>query len=241
MFNFFGKKPTALDAFIQITYGPNPPHKSADVQRAANLATDLLGGRVDFRDIKTLAEQLCAGPVPYSTHDLAASVALNFFRRPELMPQLGEVQISARMQVLDWFKAGHLNPTLARAFEDALYKDYKPFVNAAPPKARDNSPPPEKAETKYGDDVRYYLRHILTEEQWKRFWEIDEASPQSKARSRFQSLVKQEGLSPKQVAIFHACAFFGIDFQVEDPSERHMAIVSTIYAAADHAEALREP
>ena len=134
MFNFFGKKPTALDAAIHAIYGPNPPRKTADVQQAVNLATGLLCGRVGFREIKILAEQLYAGPMPYSTHDLAASVALNFFRRPGLMPQLAEVQILARMQVLDWFQTGYVNPHLARAFEDALYKDYKPCVNTAPPK-----------------------------------------------------------------------------------------------------------
>jgi hypothetical protein len=37
LFNFFGKKPTALNAAIQMIYGPNPPRKSADVQQAANL------------------------------------------------------------------------------------------------------------------------------------------------------------------------------------------------------------
>ena len=98
-------------------------------------------------------------------------------------------------------------------------------MNAAPPKARDNSPsvtpppftPLEKAETKYDHDVRYYLRHILTEEQWKRFVEIYEA----KVHGKFQLTVMEEGFSPKQVAIFHACAFFGIDLGVENPSEKH--------------------
>jgi hypothetical protein len=130
VFNFFKKKPTLMDGLIHAVYGPNPPAKTADVQQAANLATGLLHGRVSFWDIKTLADQLYAGPMPYSTHDLATSVALNFFRRPELMPGLAEVQIVARMQVLDWFKQGFVNPNIARTFEDALYKDYKPFVNA---------------------------------------------------------------------------------------------------------------
>jgi hypothetical protein len=74
MFNFFGKKPSALDAAIHMIYGPNPPRKSADVQQAANLATSLLGGRVSFRDIKTTADQLYAGPMPYTVR-LAASLA----------------------------------------------------------------------------------------------------------------------------------------------------------------------
>jgi hypothetical protein len=129
--NFFKKKPTLMDGLIHATYGPNPPPKTADSQQAANLATGLLHGRVSFWDVKILADQLYAGPMPYSTHDLAASVALNFFRRPELMPTLVEMQIAARMQVLDWFKQGLVNPNIARVFEDALYKDYKPFVGAA--------------------------------------------------------------------------------------------------------------
>jgi hypothetical protein len=130
VFSFFKKKPTLMDGVTHAVYGPNPPAKIADVQQAANLATGLLHGRVRFSDIKALADQLYAGPMPYSTHDLATSVALNFFRRPELMQGLAKMQIVAPMHVLDWFKQGLVNPNIARAFEDALYKDYKPFVNA---------------------------------------------------------------------------------------------------------------
>jgi hypothetical protein len=61
------------------------------------------------------------------------------------MQRLAEAQIPARMQVFDWFKAGYLNPNLARMFEDALYKDYKPFVNAAEtnPAQEEETPKPD--------------------------------------------------------------------------------------------------
>ena len=120
-----------MDGAIHAIYGPNPPRKSADVQQAAYVSVSLLGNRVDFRDVQTIAGQLYAGPIPYSTYDLAVSVALKFFHQQDLMPKLAEVQLPARMQVFDWFKAGLVNPHFARNFEDVLYKDYKPFVNAA--------------------------------------------------------------------------------------------------------------
>jgi hypothetical protein len=226
MFNFFGKKPSALDAAIHMIYGPNPPRKSADVQQAANLATSLLGGRVSFRDIKTTADQLYAGPIPYSTHDLATSVALSFFRRPDLMPQLSEVQIAARMQVLDWFKAGYVNPNLARAFEDALYKDYKPFVNAAPPKAAMS-----KAQAKYNNNVRYYLHHIFPKEHWKALDDVTK-------NSDFQFKLMEDGTSSKEAAILRACAFCQVELGDKNPSDRDIKISGEIVAAANEAEAL---
>jgi hypothetical protein len=120
-------------------------------------------------------------------------------------------------------------------------------VNAAPSKVPvdnkgDNSPsvtsppftPLEKAETKYDNDARYYLRHILTEEQCKLFIENYEAS----SAGKFQLRLMEEGVSPKEAAIFHACAFFGIDLGAENPSEKDIAIINAIGAAANQAEAL---
>jgi hypothetical protein len=58
-----------MDGLIHAVYGPNPPAKTADVRQAANLATGLLHGRVSFWDIKTLADQLYAEPMLYSSHE----------------------------------------------------------------------------------------------------------------------------------------------------------------------------
>jgi hypothetical protein len=122
------KKPkTALDEFIFALYGNPPPPKRADVDVAARLAfEDLLMRNVDEADVRAVAQELGASPIPYSTHDLALSVALNFFKRPECKPRLQTAQMFARMKMLEWFQAGFVVQVLAKGFEDVLYKDYKP-------------------------------------------------------------------------------------------------------------------
>jgi hypothetical protein len=230
MFNFFGRKPTALDAAIHAIYGPNPPRKSANVQQAANLAASLLGNRIDFREVNALANQLYAGPMPYSTHDLAVSVALKFFHQQDLMPKLAEMQLPARMQVLDWFKAGYVNPTMARHFEDVLYEDYKPFVNPAPAKGPVSNAPVSKAQARYNNEVRYYLRHIFLKEHWKA---LDDGT----LNSDFQLKLMENGTSPKDAAIFRACAFCQVELGDENPSDRDIKISSEIVTAANEAEA----
>jgi len=128
MFGFRKKKPkTALDAFITAVYGDPPPAKRADIGEASRLASEeLLMGNIDASHIRKLAEELASGPVPYSTHDLALSVALNFFKRPELMPTLQIAQLFVRMQMLEWLQAGLVAPMIVKSFEEVLYKLYKP-------------------------------------------------------------------------------------------------------------------
>ena len=128
MFSFIRKKPTAVDAAIHLIYGPNPPRKTADAQQATNMAMSLLRWKLHHTEVKAVAEQLNAGPMPYSTADLAVSVALNFFKRPNLMPRLVETQIMARMEVLEWLKQGFVNTNIAHAFEDDLHARYKHLV-----------------------------------------------------------------------------------------------------------------
>ena len=75
------KAPTLLDGVIKSIYGANPPKKTADVSEATNLAADqLLGGVFERTDLVRAAEELNTGPMPYSTHDLAVSVALRAFK-----------------------------------------------------------------------------------------------------------------------------------------------------------------
>ena len=83
-------------------------------------------GEVSKQEIQTLATQLSSGPIPYSTHDLALSVALNFFKDPERIPSLGTAQLMARMSMLEWLQDGKVAPMLVKSFEDTLYKLYKP-------------------------------------------------------------------------------------------------------------------
>jgi hypothetical protein len=131
MFNLFRSKPkaeTLMDQFIHAMFGPNPPKKSADPSAAADLAGGLLGGIVPSDQLARLANDLYAGPIPYSTHDLAVSVALRLFKDvpPEHREKLFDAQLAARLTVLEWAKAGKVVRPLLQAFEETLYKLYAP-------------------------------------------------------------------------------------------------------------------
>ena len=106
MFGLFKKKqPTMMDALIRTIYGANPPSKSADLERSITIAhEDLLFERVPLSEVKQKAGELFKGPIPYSTHDLAVSTALAFFKSPEYVPALQECQIAARLRVVNWAK-----------------------------------------------------------------------------------------------------------------------------------------
>ena len=132
MFGIFRKKSkpkTLMDQLIHTMYGDNPPKKLADATDAGTIAADeLLGGAFDKAVLIRMAKELNAGPIPYSTHDLAASVALSVLKNiePASRPQLFEIQLLARMTVSAWFKDGKIVRALAQSFESTLYEAYKP-------------------------------------------------------------------------------------------------------------------
>jgi len=129
LFDLFGgkKKPeTAMDVFIKAMYGDPPPPKRAKLSEAVVLANDLLMGEVTEGEIMTLATQLNSGPIPYSTHDLALSVALNFFKDPDRISNLVTAQLMARMSMIEWLQEKKVAPLLVKSVEDTLYKLYKP-------------------------------------------------------------------------------------------------------------------
>jgi hypothetical protein len=129
MFGLFSKKrkpQNALDEFIFAVYGNPPPAKRANVGQAVALAHELLVGLIDERDISRQAIALSDGPIPYSTHDLALSVALNFFKQPENVPHLFDAQLVARVKMLEWLNAGLVAPMLVQTIESTLYKLYRP-------------------------------------------------------------------------------------------------------------------
>ena len=132
MFGFFKrrKQPTSvLDEMIFAMYGNPPPPKRARPEEAAEIAhRELLMGLVGKGDVAKLTGELDEGPIPYSTHDLALSVALNFFKRPELVPHLFTAQLGARMKAADWLEQGKAALLLVQSFEGVLYKLYKPKV-----------------------------------------------------------------------------------------------------------------
>lgn len=122
----FGKKPeTAMDGFIKAIYGDPPPAKRANLSTAIDLASELLMGEVPEKEISIIGTKLESGPIPYSTHDLALSIALNFFKDPHYLPNLRTAQMMARMTMLDWFHENKVAPILVKSFEDTLYKLYK--------------------------------------------------------------------------------------------------------------------
>lgn len=128
MFGLFSKKKkpkNALDEFIFAIYGNPPPVKRANVGHAVELASDLLAGVIDEKEVSRQAVALNDGPIPYSTHDLALSIALNFFKQPGNTPHLYEAQILARMKMLEWLDKGLVAPMLVQSFESVLYKIYK--------------------------------------------------------------------------------------------------------------------
>jgi hypothetical protein len=129
LFDLFGgkKKPeTAMDVFIRTVYGDPPPPKRASLSEAVDLAKELLMDEVSEREITTVATQLNSGPMPYSTHDLALSVAMNFFKSPSYIPKLGSAQLVTRLAMIEWMQEGKVAPILVQSFEDTLYKLYKP-------------------------------------------------------------------------------------------------------------------
>ena len=128
MFGFFNKKKpvSMMDTFIVAMYGDPPPPKRADVSKAIQLAhQDLLLDLVDKSEVIGVANDLSSGPIPYSTSDLALSIALNFFKRPELKSKLKSAQMVARLCALEWYKEKKVAHMLLESFEEVLYKLYK--------------------------------------------------------------------------------------------------------------------
>lgn len=129
MFGLFNKKKpvTMLDTLIVAMYGDPPPPKRADISKAIQLAhNELLLGLIGKSEITAIANDLSSGPIPYSTNDLALSIALNFFKKPELKSQLMPAQIMARLCALEWYKEKKVARMLLESFEEVLYKLYKP-------------------------------------------------------------------------------------------------------------------
>ncbi len=166
MFGFGKKKPqTALDAFIFAVYGNPPPPKRANIEEAVGLACDkLLLGLLDREAVRENVLALAATPIPYSTHDLALSATLNFFKDPRYIPLLGTAQLAARIQAITWTKEGLVVAPLMKSFEDTLYKLYKPAPSAraaASPPTRKPIPAPNDQRH---DLVRSLIRHRLSSE-----------------------------------------------------------------------------
>ena len=122
-----GQSETAMDALIRMTYGSVPPPKTAVLADAVQLAhQDLLAEVVDIESVQRIAAGLYRGPMPYSTHDLAVSAALNVFKNADgdLRTALSEIEEIARIQVQNWLLERKVAPLIAKTFNDTLVKAY---------------------------------------------------------------------------------------------------------------------
>jgi hypothetical protein len=142
LFGFFRKTPpTIMDGLVGSIYDKRSGKKEADLLEASRVAfEELLCEIIEYSDVHVLAKKLFDGPMPYSTHDLAVSVSLNFFRDADLFDDLKEAQISARLQVVQWVREGKVVVPLAQAFEEVLYKLYKPVLAASAAKSNTQMP-----------------------------------------------------------------------------------------------------
>lgn len=125
---FKKKKPkTTMDMLILQMYGSLDHKKTADIQLACQIAyRNLLCECIAEDSIRKKADELFAGPIPYSTNDLALSVAMAFFRSDEHSHLLEEAQLVARMQLIDWVEEGTVAKPLAMVFENTLYCRFNP-------------------------------------------------------------------------------------------------------------------
>jgi hypothetical protein len=167
MFGIFKKKqPTVMDGVIRTIYGDNPPNKSADLERAITIAhEDLLAEQVPISEVGRIASALSAGPIPYSTYDLSVATTLSFFKNPELFNRLKEIQLGARVRVLNWMKEGKVAPGVLKIFEDTLYRVYKPSVEPADRDLDANG-------TEYTGGLANAVRFTEAALQWTKAWGV---------------------------------------------------------------------
>lgn len=129
MFGFSKKrKPkNLLEELIVQMYGSLDHKKTANLVAATRIAyKDLLCECIDEGSVQRKAAELFTSEIPYSTNDLALSVAMPFFVKPENHEVLKEAQLVARLQMLEWLQDRSIAPPLAKVFENSLYKAFNP-------------------------------------------------------------------------------------------------------------------
>jgi hypothetical protein len=129
VFGFFTKKKPVdpLEEFIFVVYGNPPPPKTADLEEAINIATDeILMGVVKRQEVQREGEVLYSIPVPYSTHDLALSIATGFFAQSRYIQSLRDFHVIALIQAIQWAQEGLVVPVWVDKFAEVLSKLYEP-------------------------------------------------------------------------------------------------------------------
>ncbi|MDB4040404.1 hypothetical protein N9489_03035 [Methylophilaceae bacterium] len=101
------------------------PNKTSLNQSIKMAHEQLLGKIIPKAKVAAIAKKLNDGPMSYSHDDLAFSVALNFFKNKDYIKSLATQQLMARLALNESLGKENVNPLLAVAFENALYKLYK--------------------------------------------------------------------------------------------------------------------
>lgn len=133
MFGWFKKKPTSsiMDEVSRSIYGPNAK-KTAVLPMSVSLAhTTLLQSQIPYELIEKIATGLDAGPVPYSTYDLAASVALGILKDSDLPAHMAPIAVNAIEEVQAWSRAGLMAPKLADSFIAVVERRLEAFATQA--------------------------------------------------------------------------------------------------------------
>lgn len=117
-----------LDATMNAIFGKNAIN-TADVNLAIKLVKEELTGPLfDIQIISQVANELNRPNIPYSTYDLAVSVALNLFKclPDDKRDDIYDFQIQARLKVSQWHQEKRIVPALGLTFENCLYEHYHP-------------------------------------------------------------------------------------------------------------------
>ena len=243
------KNPTMMDAVVHVAHGQHRPTKSADLERAVTLAhEDLLQERAALQDVQDHAAALHKGPMPYSTHDLAAATALAFFRDTKHAPVLAVYQEMARRRVANWRTAGKVNALLADAFEKSVgkfhergsvpdrYRQSDPRSNAPPIERRDATGQQFRS---YAHEVAFCLtkefgvddgRRLASDQQLQRIIEVYKAEGISASKAADYVIAKLKW-GPKndtehavQREVAEEFGKYGVEFMSMDP-EMHFSIL----------------
>jgi len=68
----------------------------------------------------------------YSTHDLAVSVAMHFFKDPDYLDRLEDAHLNARELVAEWAEQGIVASLLAETFDRILERRYGSGLSRVP-------------------------------------------------------------------------------------------------------------
>jgi hypothetical protein len=121
------KPNTAFDSLIHALYGDNPPPRTAILSDSIQIAhDDLLLGVIPLKEVTEVAKTQFESGIPYSTYDLAFSIALYFFKEHPVKQDLFMAQLASISILGDAVVDGKLNPTLAESFQNYTYTVYHP-------------------------------------------------------------------------------------------------------------------